>query len=275
MNWIRAIKDRPRLMAALAATLAGFLAAVLAYQWTEQQRVFWQDLAKPKGGTAEVLVFSRQLEAGDLLSEQTLSVRTVQKSLLPDGTLSPDRFNEIAGRRIAARVNKGEVLLTQQIATAQSQDSLAQARPGYRLVSVDRAGAQMAWSAMTPRDRIDVWAVGASPEDLASVGSMNAGIQREPVSTAIASARRIAVGLRVLSSSDQSTNQLSNTGGSPSAPIAYFLELPEAAVASYLAAVASSQVRFVLNINGQNSQAPSASAPKPIEILIHEEGVKG
>lgn len=272
MNWIQIISRRPRLLAMIFAALAAMAAVGLAYAWSEQQRTHWQDLARPKGGVEEVLVFSKSLEAGDVLSPKTLAVRVVQKSLLPAGVYTPDQFTALQGQRLAVRVQKGELLLSNQIAVSRPQDSVAMARPGFRLIPMDRTSAQMNWSAMTPRDRVDVWALGLNPEDLAAGTHRQDGFQREPSPAAPLGARPIAMSLRVLSATGQNADPGAQRMPEAPAATSYFLELPEGVVSSYLSAVAGSQVRYVLNVNGVPSPDKPLAKPAPVEILIHHEG---
>lgn len=271
MTWIQKISSRPRLFTFALSALTGVCAILLAYAWSEQQQALWRGLAQPKGGVQEVLVFSKDLEAGDLLSAQTVAVRAAQRSLLPSGVLSPDQFPSIQGQRVGVKVKKGELLLGAQIVVPQAQDSVAMARAGYRLVPVDRSSAQMAWSAMTPRDRIDVWALGPNPEDLSLGAGGVEGIQRQAHSQPGIGARPIAMSLRVLSASGRKDGSGALRVDDAS-PASYFLEIPESLVSSYLAAVASSQVRYVLSINGLNLRPTPAAKASAIEILVHNEG---
>lgn len=271
MKWIQPVLSRPRLLALGTAVIAAIAAIVLAQAWSEQQRAYWQGLSQPKGGVQEVLVFSKDLVAGDVLSPQTVSVRVVQRALVPTGVFTPDQFSTLQGRRLAMRVQKGEVLLARQIAEPQSQDSISSARLGFRLIPVDRASAQMTWSAMTPKDRVDVWALGLNPEDMPQLSGGQDGIQRESLPPSAMGARPIATNLRVLSTNAPSDTHGPNRG-QEAPPVSYFLEIPEAVVSSYLAAVAGGQIRYVMSVNGQSAKAPSAPKPSPVEILVHSEG---
>lgn len=275
MLWIQTLRQRPRVLAFALAFIAAGAAVLLAHDWTEQQQAHFKALSKPKGGAIDVLVFSKSLEAGDVLTDKTLAVRSVQKSLVPEGVFSPDQFSQVSGRKLGTPAKKGELLLPQNLAAIQHQDALSLARPGFRLIPVDRSSGQMAWSAMTPRDRIDVWAIGVSPDDLSSLRSDQGGFLKEMSPPAPSVARSIATGVRVLSSGEPSTDGALATKHPATASVTYFLELPEASVSAYLGAASTSQVRYVLNVNGRDDRRGSPAKPKPVEILIHDEGVNG
>jgi len=272
---IQNLRHRPRLIALLFACATAAAAVWLAHNWSEQQQAYWQERSTPKGGSVEVLVFAKALDLGTVLREQTLAVRQVQKNLLPEGAFTPEQFAQVSGRRLSASVRKGELLLPQNLAAIQHQDSVAMARPGFRLIAVDRSSGQMTWSAMTPRDRIDVWAIGVNPDEIQPPRNEQGGFQREMATSPLTTARPIATGIRVLSSGDSSSEGASAPGQLVAKAVTYFLEMPEPAVSAYLSAASSSQVRYVLNVNGIANASKPLAKPKPIEILMHEEGVNG
>jgi 1,6-anhydro-N-acetylmuramate kinase len=128
---------------------------------------------------------------------------------------------------------------------------------------------------MTPRDRIDVWAIGLNPEEIQPPRNEQGGFQPESAAAPLMAARPIASGVRVLSSGDAQAENVTASGQGVARNVTYFLELPELSVSAYLAAASSSQVRYVLNVNGMANVTKPPPRPKPIEILTHEEGVNG
>lgn len=144
-----------------AACCAACVALYLAHinQQAESERA--EALARYGGEQIEVLVATRNIAAGETLTEGSVDTRLWLADLLPEGAVTS--ADEVVGKQLGSSILKGEVVSTQRLSKASSDFEVPE---GMAAVSVPTRDVQALGGALQPSMSVQVYATGPSSTEL-------------------------------------------------------------------------------------------------------------
>lgn len=140
-----------------AACVALYLAHV--NQQAESERA--EALARYGGEQIEVLVATRNIAAGETVTEGSVDVQLWLADLLPEGAVTS--ADEVVGKQLGSSILKGEVVSTQRLSKTSSDFEVPE---GMAAVSVPTRDVQALGGALQPGMSVQVYATGASSTSL-------------------------------------------------------------------------------------------------------------
>lgn len=140
-----------------AACVALYLAHV--NQQAESERA--EALARYGGEQIEVLVATRNIAAGETVTEGSVDVQLWLADLLPEGAVTS--ADEVVGKQLGSSILKGEVVSTQRLSKTSSDFEVPE---GMAAVSVPTRDVQALGGAVQPGMSVQVYATGASSTSL-------------------------------------------------------------------------------------------------------------
>jgi pilus assembly protein CpaB len=146
----------PTVWIALAALTSGGLAFYGAQRYlsdssAEVQRS-WQERYAPR----DVLVASRDLDAGRPLSMSDLARRSIPSSFVPGGALTPERLREVVGKPLLLPLRAGDPVVDSVVAGRNEAALAARLREGARAVTVPVDEVSSQAGLVRPGDRVDL-----------------------------------------------------------------------------------------------------------------------
>lgn len=110
-----------------------------------------------KANYTEVIVPNRDLQIGEVVSVETVSVRPVPATYIPAGTLYPDDFDSIAGLALKESVPAGRPLLRSQLDGLTGIDKFSQLlESGQRAITLPIDRIESYENMLMPGDKIDI-----------------------------------------------------------------------------------------------------------------------
>ncbi|HWS73766.1 MAG TPA: Flp pilus assembly protein CpaB, partial [Quisquiliibacterium sp.] len=148
-------RHRNLLLLAAAVGLGG-LAAFGARGYLSEQLAIERERLAPRQPMLQVVVAKRDLARGEAVSADTMAVREVPREYLPAGTVTPERFDAVAGATLVQPMRAGEPL--QQLAVAQPDAGAfsARLRSGVRALTIGVDEVNSLSGMLQPGDRIDL-----------------------------------------------------------------------------------------------------------------------
>lgn len=144
-----------------AACCAACVALYLAHvnQRAESERA--EALARYGGEQIEVLVATRNIAAGETVTEGSVDTRLWLADLLPEGAVTS--ADEVVGKQLGSSILKGEVVSAQRLSKASSGFEVPE---GMAAVSVPTRDVQALGGALRSNMSVQVYATGSSSTSL-------------------------------------------------------------------------------------------------------------
>lgn len=142
----------------LLSVIAGLVAFLLTQQYAETRVAEERRRVMPQGGLVEILVASRDLQAGERVSAETISVRQVPADWSLPTNLSPLDFSAVNQQTLRQSLNKGAPLTGDALRATKSTDLKIALPPGYRAISIPVDEVSSVGGLIKPGDRVDLWA---------------------------------------------------------------------------------------------------------------------
>lgn len=159
-------KYKPLYLIALAVALAGG-AGFLAMTYLEQKERALAEQFEDKNEYREVIVPSRNLSIGDVISADTVVMRQIPEPFVPDGALGYDDFQTIAGAAVKEPVSEGRPLLRGQIEGVSKVAKFSELlKPGQRAMTLAVSNLDTNAYMLVPGDVVDVVQVANNGKDL-------------------------------------------------------------------------------------------------------------
>jgi pilus assembly protein CpaB len=159
MNSPNALRRFRALMVLLGALPVGGFAVYATRSYISEQLAAARPatpIASVPVATVSVLVAKHDLERGAQLSNETVALREIPKSYVTASAISAERFEFVAGGRLALALRAGEPLLEHMLVRAEPVHFAGQLRDGTRAltIAVDEVNAMS--GLLQPGDRIDM-----------------------------------------------------------------------------------------------------------------------
>ncbi|WP_242620341.1 Flp pilus assembly protein CpaB [Shewanella maritima] len=147
-NWVLLI---------VALVLGGISAwATKNYFITKEQQIR-DELSRDNIVMADVVVATKELRKGDIISQQNMSVRRIEADTLPLDAVHPSDFGAVEGQMVLAAMAPGRPLLESYLpgmSVAQFSDML---KDGERAVTIDIDDINSTAGMLVPSDKIDLF----------------------------------------------------------------------------------------------------------------------
>lgn len=119
------------LLLAVAAGLAGYM------YLERKERAITEEL-NAKANYMEVLVPIQNMNVGDVISADTVSIRPVPSAYVPDAALFPTDFDSIAGMAVSEPISAGKPLQRHQLEGMDNIEKFSQLlKPGQRAITLE------------------------------------------------------------------------------------------------------------------------------------------
>lgn len=110
-----------------------------------------------KSSYSQILVPNMNLEPGQVISTNTVSLRPVPAEYIPDGALTADDFDQIAGMAVKTRVSKGKAILRSQLQGLRVVEKFSELlKPGERALTLKVTALDSNENMLVPGDKIDI-----------------------------------------------------------------------------------------------------------------------
>jgi pilus assembly protein CpaB len=189
---------RHRNLLLLAAALGlGALAAFGARGYLSEQLAIERERLAPRQPSIQVVVAKLDLRRGETVSAENMAVRDMPREFLPAGTVTPDRFDAVAGARLLQPMRAGEPLQQLAVAAPDSGAFSARLRSGVRALTVAVDEVNSLSGMLQPGDRIDLMLSVRLP------GSSGAPLPQEITRALMQDVRVLATGRQVRPGDDE------------------------------------------------------------------------
>ncbi len=154
-----------RMWAMLAAAIVlGLLATWLAvnYLKTREARISEEIRARQQGGpTTAVVVPTRDLPRGTLLTEGVVAARPIASDLVYEEMITAEQFDKIAGKRLLRAVQQGRALRRGDLFDERTKDFSDAIEPGLRAITVETDELNSISQMLRPGNFVDLYLIAA------------------------------------------------------------------------------------------------------------------
>lgn len=141
----------------IALILGGVSAwATKNYFITKEQQIR-DELSRDNIVMTDVVVATKELRKGDIISQENMSVRRVEADVLPLDAIHPSDFNVIAGQMLIAPMSPGRPLLASYLPGMRVQQFSEMLKEGERAVTIDIDEINSTAGMLVPSDKIDLF----------------------------------------------------------------------------------------------------------------------
>ncbi|AWV87920.1 Flp pilus assembly protein CpaB [Bradymonas sediminis] len=138
----------------IAAVIVGAFAALLVYLFSQQQT---EKLEAIKADEVEVIYSATDVPEGAALTKDNVTVKKVPRSNLPPNPIYQSEFSDYVGAPVNRRIQAGDMLLSSDIASVQSANTLSsRIPPGERAMSLPVDTISGVSGLLRPGDRVDI-----------------------------------------------------------------------------------------------------------------------
>jgi pilus assembly protein CpaB len=142
----------------LALCLAG-LAGLAAQSFLDEQLANERAALNSPKQWHQLLVAKRALLANDVVDESTVAIHRLPRQSVPGGTISPDDFEQVRGKKLSVALRSGEPLLHQHVVVVPSKAGLSSSiKQGVRAVTILVDEVNSISGLLQPGDHIDLQA---------------------------------------------------------------------------------------------------------------------
>ena len=167
----------------LAALIFGVLAAVLAGLWLKQREAELRAQYAPKAVTKiDVIVPTRQVSAGEVVSIENMAARAVPVDYVPDTVILASDFDSVEGRLIVKDLLPGKMVGWNAVLGERETDFSDQISVGKRAKTIRVSQINSFDSMLRPGNRIDIFGTFAAEDTpFADSGDTTTGRMLVPV----------------------------------------------------------------------------------------------
>ena len=179
------------LLLLVVAIALGALAAFGARGYLSEQLALERERLAPRQPSVPVVVAKLDLARGETVSAENMAVRDMPREFLPAGTVTPERFDAVAGARLLQPMRAGEPLLQLAVAAPDAGAFSARLRSGVRALTIAVDEVNSLSGMLQPGDRIDLMLSVRLP------GSNGAPLPQEVTRALMQDVRVLATGRQV------------------------------------------------------------------------------
>ncbi|NPU93450.1 MAG: Flp pilus assembly protein CpaB [Gammaproteobacteria bacterium] len=140
----------------VCAAVAGATGWYLSKNYINQEIKTYKSGFDAERETVPVVVASKDLAVGDVVSTANASVRQIPKIFVPADGLSPNRFSTIEGRQVVHAVKKGNPILTINVSQVKVAGLASLLKDGERAISIPVSSLDTFSGFLGPGDFIDL-----------------------------------------------------------------------------------------------------------------------
>jgi pilus assembly protein CpaB len=141
----------------LAALACGAVAVYAGKSYLAQQLEAERARLAPKPPrTRDVVVARHDLAKGDLVSAQTMALRSIPEEFVASSAVVPEQFDGFTGMRLATPLRGGEQLLAAAIVGGEHMTFSHRVKPGIRALTIAVDEVNSISGMLQPGDRIDL-----------------------------------------------------------------------------------------------------------------------
>lgn len=149
-----------------AAIGCGAIAVVAGKGYLAQQLEAERVRLTPKPSrTIDVVVARRDVDKGDLVSPQTMALRSIPAEFASSSAIRPDQFDGFNGMRLAVPLRGGEQLVATAIVGGEHMTFSHRVKPGIRALTIAVDEINSISGMLQPGDRIDLLFSARPPGD--------------------------------------------------------------------------------------------------------------
>lgn len=155
---VRALLVAHRNTVLFAAALAcGAIAVFAGKGYLAQQLAAERARLTPKPPrTIDVIVARRDVDKGDVISPQTMALRSIPAEFASSSAIRPDQFDSFNGMRLANALRGGEQLVATAIVGGENMTFSHRVKPGIRALTIAVDEINSISGMLQPGDRIDL-----------------------------------------------------------------------------------------------------------------------
>jgi pilus assembly protein CpaB len=112
--------------------------------------------SRSKGNMVNVVVAKGKLQKGDLISSETVAVRSVPSDYAHSNALMPNQFGTFDGKALAYAVNAGEIIIWSMLETQKTPTFSARVDAGRRAITVPVDEINSISGLLEPGDLVDL-----------------------------------------------------------------------------------------------------------------------
>lgn len=146
--------------AVLFGLLATFATRTYIHQTVDAEKARLAD----KSAKVEVVVAKFNLNKGDVVSEETMSLRKLPADTVPSSAVRPGQFDRAAGSRLMGEMKAGEPLLWPAIEQDDASSFAHRVRNGSRAYTITVDDTNSVSGMVRPGDLVDIYLTAKPPE---------------------------------------------------------------------------------------------------------------
>lgn len=154
---IRILNRHRNLLLMGAAVLCGGIAVYSGSRYVnEQVQAERERLVQPAQPMMDVVVASQPLQKGDVISPETMALRSVPVDYVPSHAIRPEQFDAVLGQQLSMPLAPGEFLSTMAVASGEQLMFSSRVKPGIRALTISVDEINSISGMLQPGDRIDL-----------------------------------------------------------------------------------------------------------------------
>lgn len=154
---IRILERHRNLLLMSAAMLCGGVAIYAGSRYVnEQVQAERERLAPVAQQMVDVVVANATLDKGDIVSGDTMAIRSVPAEYVSSSVVTPEQFDALVGQRLLLSMRPGEMLSTAAVSSAEQLVFSSRVKPGIRALTISVDEINSISGMLQPGDRIDL-----------------------------------------------------------------------------------------------------------------------
>lgn len=139
------------------AVILSILAAYSVSKYMDHKEKEIVAAIEEKNNYKQILVPNANLEVGDLISTATVSLRPVPAEYVPDGALTSDDFDNVAGMTVKSPITQGKAIVRSQLQGLSAVEKFSELlKPGERAISLKVSALDSNENMLVPGDFFDL-----------------------------------------------------------------------------------------------------------------------
>ncbi|HVL55149.1 MAG TPA: Flp pilus assembly protein CpaB [Burkholderiaceae bacterium] len=156
MTLIARLARHRTLLVFAAAIVFGAFAAYGARSYIMQRLAIERAQLAPRHDLVEIVVAKRDLRRGEIVSADTMALRSLPREFAPGGAVTAGGFDAHVGQRLVVAMRGGEPLLPASLQRIDPSAFSSRLRPGVRALTVAVDEVNSLSGMLQPGDRIDL-----------------------------------------------------------------------------------------------------------------------
>ncbi|MDO4904523.1 MAG: Flp pilus assembly protein CpaB [Lautropia sp.] len=123
-------------------------------------------LAPPVQQTVDIVVARQDLDKGEVISADTMALRSVPAEFVPSHAVLPEQFDALVGQRLFVPMRSGEALSSMAVLNGDQLAFSSRVKPGIRALTISVDEINSISGMLQPGDRIDLLLTARPPSPM-------------------------------------------------------------------------------------------------------------